>query len=253
MTTSEAVLAEARKHLGYVEGRDNSTKFGIWYGVDRVAWCMIFVEYVFHHAGASNLIHPKTAYTPTAAQWFRERGRLDRTPRVGDLVFFNWPDSVNRIQHVGIVEAVERDAIITIEGNTSTTNQSDGGRVMRRRRARNSSISGYGHPAYTVPARPVATPARVFPPPRVRKDDVVFIKTQPDKSKPVVLTALLSGPMFVALGPTETPSDQQIREMGSAVLWVEYGTWQEFDRRSHALCDNPRPVQVVASDTPGQS
>jgi hypothetical protein len=253
MTTPDRILAIARSQLGTAESPNGSNPYGRAYGMDRVAWCMQFCWWVFREAGASNLIHPKTAYTPTAAQWFRERGRLDRNPRVGDLVFFNWPDSVNRIQHVGIVEAVERDAIITIEGNTSTTNQSDGGRVMRRRRARNSSISGYGHPAYTVPARPVATPARVFPPPRVRKDDVVFIKTQPDKSKPVVLTALLSGPMFVALGPTETPSDQQIREMGSAVLWVEYGTWQEFDRRSHALCDNPRPVQVVASDTPGQS
>ena len=76
----------------------------------------------------------------------------------------------------------------------------------------------------------------------------MLIKTQPDKSKPVVLTALLSGPMFVGLGPTETPSDEQARQMGLPVLWVEYGTWQDMDARSHALCD--RPMQVVMAPQP---
>lgn len=152
MTTAEQVLAVARNELGNVEARDGSNKYGRAYGMDRVAWCMQFCWWVFREAGASDLIHPKTAYTPTAAQWHKDRGRFDQTPRVGDLVFFNWPDSVNRIQHVGIVEAVEPTAVITIEGNTSTTNQSDGGRVMRRRRARNSSIVGYGHPNYTATA-----------------------------------------------------------------------------------------------------
>jgi hypothetical protein len=74
------------------------------------------------------------------------------------------------------------------------------------------------------------------------REDAMLIKSQPDKSKPIYVTGLLSGPMFVGLGPTETPSDEQARQAGIPVLWVEYGTWQELDRRSHALCDNPRPV-----------
>jgi hypothetical protein len=51
--------------------------------------------------------------------------------------------------------------------------------------------------------------------------------------------------MFVGLGPTEAPSDQQIRDMGATVLWVEYGTWQELDRRSHILCDDARLVEIA--------
>lgn len=83
------------------------------------------------------------------------------------------------------------------------------------------------------------------PPARPTEDDVVFIKTQPDKSKPDVWTALLSGPMFIGLGPTESPTTEQIEDMGAVCLWVEPGTWMELDRRSHALCDNPRPIEIV--------
>ena len=85
----------------------------------------------------------------------------------------------------------------------------------------------------------------------------MLIKTQPDKSKPIYLAALLSGPMFIGLGPTETPSDEQAAKMGLPVLWVEFGTWQDMDRRSHNLCDNPRPVvtqsPVVRAQAPGNA
>lgn len=161
MATAEQVLSVARAEIGYREGPNNANKYGAAYGMPNVAWCMQFMWWVFKQAGASALIHPKTAYTPTAYDWHRARGETSTTPRVGSLVFFNWPDSVNRIQHVGIVEAVEPNAVVTIEGNTqagTAGNQSDGGGVYRRRRARNASIVGYGHPAYAAPtsaARPV--------------------------------------------------------------------------------------------------
>lgn len=150
MATAKQVLDVFRRELGTVEAADGSTKYHRAYGLPSdQPWCAVFVWWCFRQVGASDLIHPKTAYTPTLADWFRLRGAFDRTPRVGDLVFYNWPDSLDRIQHVGIVEAVEPTAIVAIEGNTSTSNQSNGGQVMRRRRARNSSIVGYGHPAYT--------------------------------------------------------------------------------------------------------
>jgi len=87
------------------------------------------------------------------------------------------------------------------------------------------------------------TQAKAPAPLPTSKDICMLIKSQPDKSKPIYVAALLSGPMFVGLGPTETPTDEQAQKMGLPVLWVEYGTWQDLDRRSHALCD--RPMQVV--------
>lgn len=153
VTTAEGVLNIARSLLGYREtpAGSNRTKFGDAYG-SHGAWCAVFLWYCFRQAGADNLIMQRTAYTPTLADWYMKRKRFDTAPRPGDLVFYNWPDSTNRIQHVGIVESVEPSAIVAIEGNTAVTNQSDGGQVMRRRRARNSSIVGYGHPAYAAPA-----------------------------------------------------------------------------------------------------
>jgi hypothetical protein len=155
MPTAEDVLRVARSQIGTVEAANGANKYGAAYGMDRVAWCAQFVWWCFREAGASSLIMQKTAYTPTLFDWYRKQGRSGATPQVGALVFYNWPsDGVDRIQHVGIVEAVEPGAIVTVEGNTSDASAGNGGRVLRRRRARNSSIVGYGYPAY-APASPI--------------------------------------------------------------------------------------------------
>jgi hypothetical protein len=159
VTTAGQVLDRARSQIGTVEARDGSNPYGKAYGMDRVAWCAEFQWWAFTTAGAGALI-PKTAYTPTLYSWFQQRGQASRTPRVGSLVFYNWPgDGVDRIQHVGIVEAVNADGTITtIEGNTTSGvagNQSAGGGVWRRRRSQ-SAVVGYGHPAYTGAPAPAA-------------------------------------------------------------------------------------------------
>ncbi|GAY12026.1 N-acetylmuramoyl-L-alanine amidase [Pseudonocardia sp. N23] len=83
------------------------------------------------------------------------------------------------------------------------------------------------------------------PAPTLRpEDDVMYIKS--DLGKGVTGTALLAGPIFVGLTGGEVASaDEQIAK-GAPVQWVGLATWNELDRRSHALCDNPRPVRVVA-------
>lgn len=167
VTTAGAVLDVARSQLGTTQARDGANKYGAAYGMDRVAWCAEFQWWVFTTAGAGALI-AKTAYTPTLASWYQQQGRADRTPRVGSLVFYNWPgDGVDRIQHVGIVEAVNADGTITtIEGNTTSGtagDQSNGGGVYRRRRSL-SSVVIFGHPAYdgAAPA-PAPQPAAMAP------------------------------------------------------------------------------------------
>ncbi len=159
--SATAVLGAARPQLGVVErpANSNRTKFGATYGMDGYAWCAMFVWWVFREAGTLNLI-PKTAYTPTFADWFRARKQWGTVPRIGAVVFFDFPgDGVNRISHVGIVEAINPDgSIITIEGNTSpgsSGSQRDGGGVFRR--TRRTGIVGYGYPAY-VGAAPAPAP-----------------------------------------------------------------------------------------------
>lgn len=182
--TAEKVLDVARAELGYVESPPNSnrTKYGKAYPMDGNAWCAMFVWWVFREAEVSELI-PKTAYTPTFADWFRKRGAWSTKPRPGAIVFFDFPnDGVNRISHVGIVEAVFANGDVQcIEGNTSPGNggsQRDGGGVWRR--VRRAGIVGYGYPAYSgAPAAPAkegapAAPGRTLrlASPFMRGDDV---------------------------------------------------------------------------------
>lgn len=96
-------------------------------------------------------------------------------------------------------------------------------------------------------SRPAPRHALIVPDPAIipqlpHREDTMLIKSQPNKTKPEYVAALLSGFNFIGLGPTETPTDEQAKQAGIPVLWVEYGTYQELDRRSHAVCDNPRPV-----------
>ena len=46
----ESVIRRAEAELGYKEGRNNSNKYGKWFGMNNVSWCCIFVVYCFAHA-----------------------------------------------------------------------------------------------------------------------------------------------------------------------------------------------------------
>lgn len=97
-------------------------------------------------------------------------------------------------------------------------------------------------PLRRIPHPP--TPAPTAPAPPITEDDEMFIRYRPDPNKPAVL-ALLSGPMFVGLGGAEAASAETAIAKGAVVLDVGTVTWGELDKRSHALCDNPRPVVAV--------
>ncbi|MEV1294426.1 CHAP domain-containing protein [Pseudonocardia sp. NPDC049635] len=159
----------------------NRTPYGMAYGMDGYAWCAMFTWWCFRQAGLATLV-PKSAYTPTIADWFRRRDAWHTTPAVGDLVFFDFPgDGVNRISHVGLVEKINADGTITtIEGNTSPGtggSQRNGGGVYRR--VRRAGIVGYGRPAYPSGAPAQAAPDRVGRPTvrlGSRGRDVAFVQ-----------------------------------------------------------------------------
>jgi len=163
MTTPQDVLSVARKYIGTKESPigSNKTIFGEWYGWNGVAWCAIFVSFCFYKAKMSlGDIPPTTnrkgfAFCPYGVTYFKNKGKLDKNPKVGDIVFFDWQkDGVS--DHVGIVEKVlSPSKVITIEGNTSYSNQSNGGQVMRRER-HISTILGFAHPDYD--SKPVIDP-----------------------------------------------------------------------------------------------
>jgi len=133
------IIETAQKEIGTKENPKNSNiqKYGEWFGLNGVPWCAIFVSWVYHQSGnpLPNIGFAKGfAGCQTAVKYFKENGLVVRTPVEGDLVFFDW-NYDDRFDHVGIfVRRVNELLIETIEGNTSLSNQSNGGAVMRRNR-----------------------------------------------------------------------------------------------------------------------
>lgn len=149
-TNVENVLKIARSYIGYKESPpgSNRTKFGEWYGMNGVPWCAQFLSYIFNEAGCPlpPIQSPKgVAYCPFVTNYYKNLGKFNKTPKVGSLVLFDWgKDGV--ADHIGIVEKViNSNTVQTIEGNTSASNNSNGGQVMRRMRYVNGGIQGFAH------------------------------------------------------------------------------------------------------------
>jgi hypothetical protein len=152
-----AAFAEATKYLGAKEDPPNSneTQFGLWYGVNGVPWCNIFVSYCFVHGAGfvicDGFVGPGVkagkgcAYVPTTEKWLRACGLLlpkTQQPQQGDIVIYNLYGT--GIDHIGIVsQPLDQLTFLAVEGNTSTSNDSNGGAVMLRKR-RMAQVSSFG-------------------------------------------------------------------------------------------------------------
>jgi hypothetical protein len=155
MTSAAQVIDIARKDVGLVEGKNNDSKFGRWYGMNHEPYCAMAVSYWFAQAGMP--LHITTdkgfAYCPYGVKFFRDRGQFSKTPHVGDIVFYDWQgDGVS--DHTGIVIGVSGRNFTAIEANTSPDNrgsQSNGGGVYIRTRPISSAL-GFGHVVYDARA-----------------------------------------------------------------------------------------------------
>ncbi len=133
------IIKTGRLEIGYYETPpgSNKTKYGEWFGYNGVAWCGIFVSYVYSKAGLSlgNIGFLKGfAGCDTAVAHFRKTNEITMKPQTGDIVFFDW-NGDNKFDHVGIyLNDIDGKTFATIEGNTSLVNNSNGGAVMERRR-----------------------------------------------------------------------------------------------------------------------
>lgn len=133
------IIEIARKEIGVKETPINKTKYGKWFGLDGVAWCGIFVSWCYDKAGF-NL--GKIGYLKgfagchTACNHFKATGEIITKENVieGDIVFFDW-NGDGASEHTGLfVRDLDGKYFESIEGNTSLTNQSNGGEVMLRKR-----------------------------------------------------------------------------------------------------------------------
>ena len=139
------------------------------------AWCDVFVDWCFYKAFGKTegqRIECQTgdlgAGCKYSKQYYKNKGRCDRNPKVGDQIFFT---SGGSISHTGIVTAVSGEKVSTVEGNS-------GDQVKKHTYSLpNSYIDSFGHPLYdeeeqkAEPApEPEPQPASAF-----KKGDLVRI------------------------------------------------------------------------------
>lgn len=167
MTTAAQVIAEAKKHVGYVEGARKDNMFGKWYGMNGAPWCAMFASYCIAKAGGVSLIKGAQndrgfASCGSGIKFFKAKKAwfhvVEAQP--GDLAFFDWEHDGEQ-DHVGIVVSNDpkTKTIKTIEGNTSDKSHSNGGTVQAKTR-NYSVIMGVGRPAYAKAATAPAAPAK---------------------------------------------------------------------------------------------
>lgn len=134
------IIDVATAEIGITEVPENSnkTKYGEWFGLNGVAWCGMFVSWVYAHSGYSlgNIGYTKGfAGCQTAYVHYKNSGEIVHTPKEGDIVLFDW-NGDSRYDHTGIfVKDLGNGQFESIEGNTAMGNDSNGGKVMRRIRS----------------------------------------------------------------------------------------------------------------------
>ena len=148
--TAEAILNAARGEIGTKESPagSNQVKYNAAYYGREVSgssypWCCVFVWWCFRQAGAPELFFGgrKTAYCPTLKTYHKAQS-VKGDYRPGDVVFFNFSGRSNAA-HVGICESFDGTYITTIDGNTGSGSEADGGAVLRRKRPKKYIVGAY--------------------------------------------------------------------------------------------------------------
>ena len=125
------------------------------------AWCATFVSALFVKAGATNLIATECscekmiAGMKTLGIFIEDENRI---PSKGDIVFYDWQDNrtgddKGSSDHIGIVESVNGNTFIVIEGNKN-------GAVGRRTcKVNQKYLRGFAIPKYSATSVQVNNPS----------------------------------------------------------------------------------------------
>ena len=172
MTKTSDVVKVAVSQIGVKESPANSnkTKYGKRFGMNGVPWCAIFLDWCFEQAKGGSLFphNPSAAYaqdeivSSCKGVWVMKKNTSRATRRAylaqakpGDVVTFDFGKMDAYRRHIGIVEKVSGQNIITVEGNTSKSgSQSNGGMVCRQTRPY-TYICAAARPAYSDAVKPV--------------------------------------------------------------------------------------------------
>ena len=192
------LLAIAQAEVGYLEketnsqldsktanaGDENYTKYARdlhkagYYQANKngYEWCDMFNDWCHLQAAEGDAKEaqrvicqsgPYGAGCTHSSRYYKNAGRFHTSnPQPGDQIFFYGKD-MKSIVHTGIVKAVDKTYVYTIEGNTSgaSTVVANGGGVCEKKYKLNySRIYGYGRPLYDEePTTPKEEPKPTTP------------------------------------------------------------------------------------------
>lgn len=160
--TAQDLIQAAERYIGIKESPPDSNKviFNTRYYGREVSgpsypWCCVFQWNLFQDVGAPELFYggQKTASCTTLYNWYKQNGQAvgKADIRSGDLVFFAFDGNTSGVMnHIGLCVSAEPGYVTTIDGNTGTLNEANGGAVMRRRRSL-KYVGGAARPAYSDP------------------------------------------------------------------------------------------------------
>ena len=148
-----SVVRIAKAQVGIMTGR----KYWVWYyktkfiDTDRTPWCGAFVAWCYKEAGLYKKItvakkFGPLGYVPSYSRYANKYKKWvnRKDARGGDIIVFG------RNRHVGLVEGISGDYIITIEGNAGPTAaigcKKPGAVVRNAYRINSSAIKGVIRP-----------------------------------------------------------------------------------------------------------
>jgi hypothetical protein len=154
----DALLNLAADQIGIKEdpAGSNKVKYNDWMWGEGTSgpdypWCAAFVSWLFDQTygdKAKDVMRgEKSASVATINSYFDAANATKKVPEPGDIIFYG-------SNHTGIVESVDKDkkSWIGIEGNTSGSDQSNGGEVARKEERfydganKYSRLTGFGRP-----------------------------------------------------------------------------------------------------------
>lgn len=109
------IIGVALTQVGYKEGANNYTKYGVWYGKPNSPWCGMFVSWCAKEAGVPTSVMKRSGVANPKNFGLSYKSGKNYKPQKGDLFF------KKGFTHVGFVYYTEGEYFYTIEGNTYTS------------------------------------------------------------------------------------------------------------------------------------
>lgn len=144
MSIIDSIISTASEEIGVTEypPRSNNVKYNTdYYGREvsgsEYPWCMVFVWWVFKHAGYSKYFYDgnKIASCTAMMNWAKSKHYfINSGYRAGDILLFNFDGAKHESTHTGICTGAEGNVVYSIEGNTGNGSDTNGGAVMPRTR-----------------------------------------------------------------------------------------------------------------------